>query len=369
MYQDLTILTDAQLIASLKSLVIDERRCLVAVLRHLREMDRRHLADKSGFPSLFEYCVRELRYAHGSTARLIHASRAATKHPVLYRALERGLLSLTAVSMLAPYLTRKNYRELIRSAMGRTTREVEALVASLSPVPAAPVERVRILTVAAPAPRVEVADLFAPPKEPATPPIEPAAPTPQAEAVAPTAPACPAAAARSVPPVAPVPLVVRRVHFSFTGDEAFLRDFERAKELSRHKWPAGKLEDVFVGAIKVLLEKIDPERRNRRKERVRRLVAGVRSRHILKSVKDEVWSRDGGRCAFAAPGGRMCGARSGLEFDHVRPWALGGSGETGNIRLLCRSHNQLEARRFFGGAAIDAAVSRRRLALRRGVEI
>ncbi|MDD5303690.1 MAG: HNH endonuclease signature motif containing protein [Elusimicrobia bacterium] len=68
-------------------------------------------------------------------------------------------------------------------------------------------------------------------------------------------------------------------------------------------------------------------------------------------------------------GGRVCGARAGLEFDHVRPWALGGSGETGNIRLLCRTRNNLEARRVFGGAAIDAAAARRRLALRRGVEI
>lgn len=354
MYQDLTILTDAQLIASLKTLVLDERKCLVAVLRHLREMDRRRLADESGFPSLFEYCVRELRYAHGATARLIHASRAAAKYPVLYRALERGLLSLTTVSMLAPYLTRQNYRELIRSAMGRSTREVEALVASMSPVPAAPVERVRFIAVAATEPLPVVDDLF-------TVPIESA--TVQAKSAPSAAPAAP------VVPTVPVVHTVQRVHFSFTGDEAFLRDFERAKELSRHRWPAGRLEDVLAGAIKALLAKIDPDRRIRRKERVRRLRAGALSRNISQSVKDEVWRRDGGRCAFEAPGGRACGARANLEFDHVRPWALGGSAVTGNIRLLCRAHNDLEARRVFGGAVIDAAAARRRGALRRGGEI
>jgi 5-methylcytosine-specific restriction endonuclease McrA len=127
---------------------------------------------------------------------------------------------------------------------------------------------------------------------------------------------------------------------------------------------------VFAGALKVLLDKIDPDRRRRRRDRARRLAAGARSRKIPQPVKDEVWDRDGGRCAYRSDAGRVCGARAGLEFDHVRPWALGGgSGDAGNIRLLCRSHNELEARRAFGGALVDAAVARRRHGLRRGVEI
>lgn len=163
---------------------------------------------------------------------------------------------------------------------------------------------------------------------------------------------------------------MRRAYFSFTADEAFLRDFERAKELSRHKWPAGKQEEVFAGALKVLLDKIDPDKRRRRRERARRLAAGARSRRISQAVKDEVWDRDGGRCVYPGPGGGVCGARAGLEFDHVRPWALGGgSGDAGNIRLLCRAHNDLEARKAFGGALVDAAVARRRAALRREVKI
>lgn len=342
MYRDLTMLTDAQLVASLKSLVVDERKCLVAVLRHLREMDRRRIANKSGYPSLFEYCVRELRYAQGATARLIHASRAATKHPVIYRALERGLLSLTTVSMLAPYLTRQNNRKLIRSSMGRTTREVEVLIASLNPLPAAPVDRVRFLEISAPVPSVETQDLFADPAVAEQP------------LVAPASPAAPAAPAAPVAPAAPPEATVRRVHFSFTGDEALWRDYERAKELSRHKWPAGKMEDVFSGAMRALLDKIDPEKRSRRKERVRRLTAGARSRHIVRAVKDEVWLRDGGRCVYPGEGERLCGARTGLQFDHVKPWSRGGSSDDpGNIRLLCRAHNDLEARRVFGSRFID----------------
>lgn len=381
MRNHLAKLTDTELISSLKALVKAERSRSVDILKHLNEMDRRKVAENSGFPSLFDYCVRELRYVNGTAARLIHAARAAKKYEVLYKTMGRGLLSVTTVSMLAPHLTWANHRRLVRAAAGKSAREVEALVSSLNPVAAAPAERIRILTVAAPpAPAVTTEELFpassvasapaasvpeeaaGPAREPAFPPSGPAAAAAPEESPTPAETAPPPA-----PPRPPTP--VRRAYFSFTADEAFLRDFERAKELSRHKWPAGKQEEVFAGALKVLLDKIDPDKRRRRRERARRLAAGARSRKIPQAVKDEVWDRDGGRCVYPALGGGVCGARAGLEFDHVRPWARGGSGEVENIRLLCRAHNDLEARKGFGGALVDAAAARRRAALRREVKI
>lgn len=356
------VLTDDEVIASLRSLVGDERRTVASVLRHLNEFDRRKLSAGKGFPSLFEYCVKELKYAQSEAGRRIQAARAAVKYPVLFKAIERGLLSLTVVSILAPHLKWDNYRKLIRAAKGLTTREVEALVSSMNPIPSAPAEKIRILTVAVPPPPVQDNELFAPRAVEAE-PLSSA----EAEVSPPSEPQVP----EGTPTVSTVEPVkaVQRVHFSFTGDEALLRDYERAKELSRHKWPAGKMEDVFAGAMRALLDRIDPDKRSRRKERVRRLAAGARSRHIARAVKDEVWARDGGRCVYPGEGGRLCGARAGLQFDHVKPWALGGSGEAGNIRLLCRTHNDLEARRVFGDAAIGEAVDRRRGVLRTGAEI
>ncbi len=355
MRKNLQLLADAELIGSLKSLAGDERCTIVSVLRHLNEFDRRRLAMAEGFPSLFEYCVRELRYAQGEAARRIHAARAASKYPILYRAIERGLLTLTTVSLIAPHLKWDNYRRLIRSSIGRSTREVEALIASLVPLPVVPAERVRFVAVAAveaTAPSSEAEGLFAPPikvESPATPPA-----SSSISAELPAASAAPA---------------VRRVHFSFTADEALLRDVERVKELSRHKWPAGRLEDVFAGAILALLDKIDPDRRSPKRPR-RSVATGERSRTIPRSVKDEVWRRDGGRCVFMSSDGSVCGARAGLQVDHVAPWALGGaSNDPGNLRLLCRAHNAFEARCIFGDAIIDAAVVRGRGTLRRGVKI
>ena len=41
-------------------------------------------------------------------------------------------------------------------------------------------------------------------------------------------------------------------------------------------------------------------------------------------------------------------ARSRLEYHHEDPYARGGGRGVDNIRLLCRTHNQLMAERDFG---------------------
>lgn len=332
MTNPLASLTDQELIDSIKRLVKDERGRTVSVLKHLAEMDRRRLAEGSGFPSLNEYCVRELRYANGSAARRIHAARAAAKFRIIYRAVERGLLSVTTVSLLAPHLTRDNHRRLIRSAAGKSAREVEAQIAAMVPAPA-PVERARYVGIA-----------------PASPPLE----TPGPDILAPSPPAKSDVSTEPAPKPAPPPVL--RVQFSFTAEEKLLHQVERAKELLRHSIPAGRYEDIFAAAISALLDTIDPERRLRRL-RSRTRAANANGRRIPSALRDEVWRRDGGRCAFRSGDGRPCGARARLQVDRVVPWARGGPTELGNLRLLCRAHNLFEARRVFGDAAVGARLS------------
>lgn len=60
----------------------------------------------------------------------------------------------------------------------------------------------------------------------------------------------------------------------------------------------------------------------------------VQSRRIIPThVKLAVWKRDGGRCV-------ICGASDELHFDHVVPYAKGGTSLVPeNIQLLCARHN------------------------------
>jgi 5-methylcytosine-specific restriction endonuclease McrA len=53
-----------------------------------------------------------------------------------------------------------------------------------------------------------------------------------------------------------------------------------------------------------------------------------------------VWKRDGGRCCH-------CGAHGNLQFDHIVPRSLGGSGIAANVELLCGNCNNRKKARVF----------------------
>jgi hypothetical protein len=54
---------------------------------------------------------------------------------------------------------------------------------------------------------------------------------------------------------------------------------------------------------------------------------------IPQKVKDEVWTRDRGKCAG-------CGSNMKLEFDHIIPISKGGSNTYRNLQLLCEKCNR-----------------------------
>jgi len=58
-----------------------------------------------------------------------------------------------------------------------------------------------------------------------------------------------------------------------------------------------------------------------------------RRRIIPTDVKLEVWKRDKGQCV-------ECGSKDELHFDHILPFARGGTSLTSaNVQLLCARHN------------------------------
>jgi hypothetical protein len=77
-------------------------------------------------------------------------------------------------------------------------------------------------------------------------------------------------------------------------------------------------------------------------------------RSIPIDMRSFVWKRDGGRCAFVSRDGHRCDSGWRLEFDHIIPIGMGGRTEPDNLRLLCRAHNQYEARGRFGADHVNA---------------
>lgn len=232
-------LSDEELLASLKRLVADERSKTVDVLRHIAEVDRRKAQVPTRYPSLFLYCVKELKFSEDQAYRRIHAARAAGEHPVIFSMIDRGEISVATVSRLAPHFCRENYSVLLNQCAGKSLREVERVISSLDPS-LEPPDRIEHLGTRAATRR------------------EPASGGPSSPQRNLLDSRVEASSARNESLAA---RLVRRVRLKFTADETLLAKIQRVKKLLLPKHPSGRLEFLVDEAMEALLEKRDPERR------------------------------------------------------------------------------------------------------------
>lgn len=326
---DFSNLSDDELFGRVEALAETERFSLTDFLLHLAELDSRPACQRKGYASVFAYLTRRLGYAECDAMRRVRAARAVKKYPSILGMLARGELHLVSVALLQPVLDSDNHERLLRRACRRSTREVESMVAGLLPSVKEPRDRIRALPSASnelPEERSEQAHAGHMPLA-FYPPVD-----------------SPEISTESAPSSASQ--VESRVVFTFAANEQMRSLFKQAQDLLRHKFPRGRMEEILGEALLILVEQKLPGRP--RRSRMPERLTGI-SRRIPLGIQDAVWRRDGGRCAFVGSDGVRCEETAWLEFDHIKPWSQGGrSDDASSIRLLCRAHNQYEARRLLG---------------------
>ena len=93
-------LGDQQLLEQTRRLAANQRCLELHILDHLDEIDRRGLALRRGFSSLFDYAVRELRFSDAAAQRRIQAMRLCRRHGWVRASLQSGELSMTSAAQL-----------------------------------------------------------------------------------------------------------------------------------------------------------------------------------------------------------------------------------------------------------------------------
>ena len=281
---DLRELSDEAVRSNLLKLTGDEREVTLKVLYYLIEVERRGLFREEGYSSLFDYCRRKLLYSEAGAGRRVAASRCLRDNPELGSLFLDGKVSLC--TMTTAYRSIKDKLTTVNEIVGKSRDEVKTLVALSSPVPSKPKEVVKPIAVKAPLiPKEERYELkFS---------------------------------------------VSKKVYESFTQAKGLLSN-SLGRDLS--------LEATFGRLLDNYLNRKTKARPN----------AESSTRYIPRSIKREVLKRDSHQCSFVSRDGTRCTETNYLQFDHIRPYALGGKSESSNLRLLCSCHNQLMAENTFG---------------------
>ncbi len=358
--RSLSHLSPRTLLDRVAELLAREREVTAELILCLAEVLRRHLYAVEGYPSMHAYCVGALGLSEDEAGRRIRVVRMARRFPQILAMIADGRLHLSGVCLLAPHLTHDNAAELLAAAARRSKRQIEQLLAERFPQEDVPA------LVGPIGPAAEPAD----PKKSVpgrifdTPELGTLARTVTADVVEPSAPPAveePGAdPGKSVPgrileatPPRPrlAPLAPERYAIQFTMDQGMHDDLVRAQELLGHVIAPGEITEVLRRALRELVTKLEKARfaaTSRPKPGKTPCAESSNSRHIPAAVKREVHARDEGHCTFVSETGHRCESREALEFDHVIPVAKGGKSEPGNLRLLCRAHNQYEASQALG---------------------
>jgi hypothetical protein len=302
-------LDDAAIEAGLMRLAKAERENNIEIILHLMVVWERRLFAPAGVDSLFTYCTRVLGFSASTAHRRCVVAKKGTEYPQLIERLRDGRLQLCAAATVAGELTPETADDLLKAIEGLSSREVEAyLVKKWHPKQEAPtliLERQAF--------------------------VFPEAAPPAAKAP------------RTV--VRPLSETTNRMSTTVTDDS--VEKLRRLRELC-----PGKTDDeIMAKAFDLLLEKVDPVRRHaRRTKKAAKPTKKVAPRRPSVAVRDATLAESRG-CEFVSRGGIRCGARAGLQFDHVRPYALGGKATRENGRALCPAHNQHFARLSFSAGS------------------
>ena len=318
-------LKDSDLLSSTKVLVQKERAVTMLVLTHLQEIERRKLYADLKYGSLFDYSVRELGYSEAAASRRIQAMRLIREIPEVAPKIESGALNLSNVCQAQSFfrdmkkaepaaaLTKDQKTEVLARLEDKSAREGQRILLSMSPPQVLPRERERVVSEE----HVEMRFVV----------------TRQMK----------------------LELEKVRLLLGPRGGSLSLAELisEMARlsteKLSEKKFgKARAAQDCLASSNPVALKTKNADSSKSAFQTVRPDVGvkpNFRTRYIAPAVKHEVWHKAGGRCA-------QCKSTKRLQFDHIRPFSLGGESGLDNIQLLCASCNLRRGIVAFGTQAM-----------------
>jgi hypothetical protein len=315
-------MSDDALMGRLKANRSRENEILVEILNDLIEVEGRGLYLKRGFSSVYEFCLKELKYSESEALLRINAMRLIRAVPEAEEKIEGGDLSLTNAAEVGRQINRENQRR-------RKIKEK-------------PLQKSEQLDLVQSAENISTRE-------------------------------CQRKLSRSLPDIQEVGLEKTKVLqdentlIQFVADKELNQKLERLKEVFAHKNFEGRYDKLFHELADIALAYADPLLKPIKKDSPKpEKKNGIKPAQDLKptenaaplpiaptvdgapkscavrlTIKRKLIHRAQAQCEYIdLITGRRCGCRHGLEIDHKNRLSAGGSNDISNLRVLCDAHNR-----------------------------
>ena len=313
---DLTKISNHELTGRLEKLARTERKITHLVLWHINEMEARRLFAEMGYGSMYEYLTKHLAYSENSTYRRLQAARLLKTVPEISDKLESGSLNLTQLTQVQKCLKseakegNKISKELAENILEKLENKSNF-------------ETQKILAVEFNQP-VQVHEFVKPQRD---------------ESV--------------------------RLEVILSSDQ--FRTLEQVRDLLSHVLPEGNWGDLISYLAEKQVQKIigkevpeffeknivcadnytERNNSNNSQTPTRSLMIKPERKAVRLSVRRMIMQKSQRCCEYRDPEtGRKCMSTYQLQIDHRVPVAVDGGNHPENLRVLCRTHNLLEASRW-----------------------
>lgn len=303
-------ISNLELKERLSKLVRTERKITHFILEHILEFEARKLFADYGFSSMFEYLTKSLGYSETSAYRRMQASRLLKDIPDVATKIENGLLNLTQLTQV-----QKAARVESKKGSSISISRKQALLEKLENKNSYQTKMILAQELDLP---LQSHTTLSPQKD---------------ESV--------------------------RVELTFTKEQ--FAEIQKAKDLLSHICPSGELNEILttlaqkfnqskIGKNEDSGSKASSPIQNSSKELTRSFGATPlklnRRKYISKIITRKIHQKAQHSCEFVSLDGHRCNSTYQLQIDHKIPLAKGGTNLSENLRILCRTHNNLMARRW-----------------------
>lgn len=294
-------LTNQELLHRLDKLVRTERKLTHVILCHINEVESRRLYAELGFDSMFKYLTHHCGYGEDSAYRRLQAARLLKKTPEIAEKLEQGALNLTQLTQV-----QKCIRQEQQSGGIVGPEQTLQILEQIENKSSYETKKVLALEFNQPVQTHEV--------------IQPQ----QDESV--------------------------RLELTLTAEQ--MKVLAQAKDLLSHTLPNGSWAEVLTYLAKKQVQKSlgktqTSQSVSQPKKSTPSFTTARKRGHIKITVRRGILQKAGHCCQFVDPKSRQkCQSTYQLEIDHRIPLARGGADSENNLRVLCRTHNLLAAKRW-----------------------